>query len=517
MAKTKNLLKYSILVSIILSATKFLGFIREMIVASTLGATRDSDIFKLATFMPQFFYSVVGAALITSFIPVFSGVKNDKKKAQDFFNNVFSMVSIICIILSIIGIIFSPLLVDIYTFGKFNTNDFNRTVTMTRIMMPSIVFFAISGLYMGYQQSYGIFVKPALSNIVSNVVIIAGILIFSQYGITAAVIATLLGAVSQALVQVPFMKDHKHAFLIDFKDDNARSMLKLSVPTIVSTAVSQVNGIVTRGTAAGLIAGSISVIDYAYKISTLINQVFIVSITQIMYPGLSEKFSSGDIKEFDESVINSINIILIIAVPFAFGMSTLSTPIVRILLERGRFDASATVSTAACLSILAFSSIGYSMMDILGKAFFSAKNTFIPMVNGFIAVGLNVVIIFGLVSKFGIIGLALAQVFSTGIMSIIMIIELKKKFRDMKFIKVGIIFIKTLISGAVMSAATYYAFAGLGRLLGNSKLITAFNIVLVVPLAMIVYFIIMVVLRVEELDSIMSIVRKKLKIKTKTS
>jgi Uncharacterized membrane protein, putative virulence factor len=292
---TKNIAKYSTIITGILIFSKFTGFLREWIVAYRYGVTMDSDIFKAASTMPQVLFSAVAAAITVSFIPVFSSVKEDREEANKLFRNIFNTITILCIVLTIIGIIISPALVR-WSAGGYTGIKFDKTVRMTQILMPSIIFLAMSGLYTGYLQSYRSFIQTAMTGIAANAVVILGTLIFYKYGINAVVVAVLISSAAQAFMQRPYMKGYKYKFYIDFKSPHLKRMLILSFPIIISSVVSQVNSVVGRNFASHLAEGSLSVIDYATKFSTLINQVFIVSITTVVYPSLTDRFAKNDME-----------------------------------------------------------------------------------------------------------------------------------------------------------------------------------------------------------------------------
>jgi putative peptidoglycan lipid II flippase len=105
--ETKNIAKYSIMISGILVLSKIIGFVREFLVATQLGVGVESDVFKTATRIPNLFYSCVAAALVTSFIPIFSSVKNDKELANKFFNNIFNVVLILCSVFALLAFVCS--------------------------------------------------------------------------------------------------------------------------------------------------------------------------------------------------------------------------------------------------------------------------------------------------------------------------------------------------------------------------------------------------------------------------
>lgn len=512
MSKSDHILKSTAIITIILVISKVMGFLRELLVASQIGANRASDIFKVATRMPNLFYACFASALVVTFIPVFANVKNDKEEANMFFNNILNILILITVICSIVGIILSPFLTSILAAG-FDGEDFIKTSEMTKIVMPSIIFLSLSGLYTGYLQSYGKFTQPAMTGIAADIVIIVGVLVFyNKFGVIAAVVAFLLSSIAQVLIQRPFMQNgYRYKFYINFKDKNVRKMLILAVPMLISTAVSQINVIVDSNYASKLIAGSISVVDYASKLSSIINQVFIVSITTVIYPMLTEKYANKDMDGFKSIFNKGISIILIVVIPLMFGLAVLSTPVIELLLEHGHFNRSATLATSHCLKILSFSTLGYSLMDILGKIFFSIKDTVTPMINGFIMIALNIILIVTLVPKIGITGLVLATTISATVIPIIMLVELKLKLKTLELRKIGIIMIKSFIAGGVMAAAVWSFYGVIDRAFKLSKypdLIIKIASSTLIGIA--VYAVILYILKVEELRDLVYFKKKKL-------
>jgi putative peptidoglycan lipid II flippase len=505
-----SIAKYSMIITVLLVISKLTGLLREFIVAIQLGATAESDIFKTASTMPQVFFSAVAAALVTTFIPVFSDIKNNHERADEFFNNVLNIIILLCTVLSVVAILVSPQLVKLFA-GGFQGDNFTTTVKLTQILMPSIIFLGISGLYTGYLQSYDKFVQPALTGIAANIAIIIGLVIFYRYyGLMAAILSVFVGAVTQAITQRPFMgKRYRYRFIINFKDKSVRKMMILAVPILVSSAVSQINLMVARNFASYLVNGSISVIDYASKFSTIINQVFVVSITTVLYPKLTEKFALNDIKEFKDLFVKSVNIVMLVSIPLIFGLAVLSEPVVKLLLEHGRFNSNATVVTAVCLKYLAFSAFGYSLMDILGKVFFAMKNTVIPMINGFILVGVNIVFILILGPIMKVNGIALATTLSVTILALILFIEIRKKLKGISYRVIFIGFIKMTLSGVVMAAAVFMCCRLLNMILPSNNIFLTLNIVASTILGVIVYIVMLIVLKVEELRELIKLKTKK--------
>jgi len=502
--KIKSVARYSAMIAMILILSKLVGTIREFLIGVQYGAGIESDIFKIATRIPNIFYGVVGAALTTSFIPIFAKLKTDTKKANDFFNNILNILLVFSFVLVLLGMFFSTQLVHIMVSG-FSSDQIAKTVLMTRIVLPSIIFLTLSGLYTGYLQSYGIFIQPALTGIVSSIIVIIGIIVFYQFGIIAAIIAVLISSIAQMVVQRPFMPNYKYKMYINLKDKNVRRLIKLAIPTIISTAVNQINVIVASNYASMLSPGSISIVDNASKLSTLISQVFIVSLTTVFYPMLTEKFTQDDKSEFEGLFVKSVNVVILVAVPLVFGLAALTTPVVRLTLGYGKYGPEAIYNTALCLKYLVFSALGYSLIDILSKTFYATKDTITPMLNGFVLITLNVVLVVALAPRYGIVGLALASTISAITIAIIMIVELKGKLKNVEFIKIAKVFGKSLMAGVLMMiiVSTSYKYLNMFIQKDNTVLIGV-KILIVTMIGVVFYTLSLTVLKVKELDFIFS-------------
>lgn len=504
MAEMKNVAKYSVIITGLLIISKLSGFVNDFILAALFGATRDADIFRTSLQIPNSLYSAMAAALVTSFIPVFANVKMDKDKANSFFNNILNIILLICIFLAAAGIIFAPVLTRLFAKG-FETEVFSRTVFMTRILMPSIIFLGISGLYAGYLQSYGTFIQPAITGITTNVIIILGLLLFHNYGIIAAVISFFIGSIAQVLVQRPFMKKYKYKFFIDLKDEHVRKMLKLAVPTLISTAVSTVSPMVINSFASGT-EGNIAVLSYANKFSTIINQVFIISITTILYPSLTEKYALGEMEEFKNSIKRSISIVVIVAVPLVFGLASLSYPLIRVLLERGMFTAEDAKITALCLKYLSFGALGYSLLDILSKIYYSTKDTLTTMLNGFITVGTTVMFVNIFGPFMGVGGLAFSQTLSVCLAAVLLFFRLIIKVKGINYKGIIVTLFKTLISGAVMAVIVTLSYGLFENILGQSKMAMLTGILLSTMIGAAAYIGIMSMLKIDEFKTVVNMI-----------
>lgn len=504
MIKVKNVAKYSFMISIILVISKLIGTVREIVIASQFGATDIADIFKVSTNIPNIFYLVIASALSVSFIPVFADIKNDREEANKFFNNILNLIIIIGALCTVIGIVFSRPIIESIVSGM-SPDNLKITSYYTKVVMPSVIFLSISGLYTGYLQSYGVFLQPALTGIVSSLVIIISVVMFSQYGVFVAIIAFLISSIAQVLIQRPFMKGYKYKFVIDFKDKYVKKMIRLAIPILFATAASQINVFVATDYASRFAEGSIAIVDYATKISTLINQAFIVSITTVFYPMMTERFADNKIEDFKDTFKRATNIISIVVLPMAVGLFILANPVIALVFQSNKFDSEAVMRTASYLKVLVFSTIGFSFIDIFSKAFYAMKNTFIPMINGIIQMALNVVFILVLTPLIGYNGLGVATTLTVIIVGAITLVQLKYKIKDLPVKEIIVTNLKGVIASLIMGIGVNYTYIFIeNRFANTSKLIISIEILISALVGIIIYAIVLKILRVKEFEEIIS-------------
>ena len=150
-------------------------------------------------------------------------------------------------------------------------------------------------------------------------------------------------------------KGYRYKSYIDVKDEHLKRMLWLIAPVLIGVAVNQINTIVDRTIASTLVEGSISALNYATKLNQFVMGMFIVSISSVVYPMLSKLSSENNKEQFNKSIITSVNTVTLLVIPISIGAIILANPIVKLLFQRGEFDARATHMTAVALT---FYSIG---------------------------------------------------------------------------------------------------------------------------------------------------------------
>jgi putative peptidoglycan lipid II flippase len=238
--------------------------------------------------------------------------------------------------------------------------------------------------------------------------------------IVAIAIGTVLGGVGQMLLQWPVLKREGFRYqpVVDFRDPDLREVLRLMGPGTLGLAAVQINVFVNTYLATGQQQGSVSWLNAAFRLMYLPIGLFGVSIATAALPDIARHAASDDLPAIRRTVSGALRMMLMLNVPATIGLMVLAQPIVALLLERGRFTAHDTASTAAALMFYAPGLLGYSAVKIASPTFYSLRDSRTPVVVSVVSVLVNLAINLALVRVMGYRGLALgtalAAIFNAG-------------------------------------------------------------------------------------------------------
>jgi putative peptidoglycan lipid II flippase len=495
--------------------SKILGFGRELALASAYGASSYSDAYLVALNIPMVIFAAIGTAIATSYIPLYCDIreKSGEENSIKFTNNLISVIVILTTLATIIGVVCTKPIVKLFAVG-FEGETLKLAISFTRIMLLSMAFTGINYIITAYLQVKGNFMVPGFISVPKNLIIIGSILASAFYGdIYILIYGTLVAMCSELFFQLPFAfkKGFKYKPYLEIKDENVKKLIFLVAPVFIGVSVNQINTMIDRTLASSLVEGSISALNYGNKLIGFILGLFVMTISTVIYPMLSKLASQNDIKGLKEATRKAVNIMIILIIPVTAGALVLSEPIVRLLFERGSFDARATSMTASALFFYSIGIIGFGLKDVLSRVFYSLQDTKTPMINSVMAVVLNIVLNLILVKYMAHSGLALATSISSIICIILLFISLKKKIGDFEQDKILKVTFKTILASIIMSIITKLSYGYLDGILGNGFMGQALVLGISVLIGILVYLGLVILFKVNELDIVIDMVKSKLR------
>lgn len=484
---------------------KLFSFFREMVFSYFYGTSAITDAFNTSTTAATLIFSVITYALSKTYIPSFLKISKERGEAagDEFTNKLLNFSLFLCTTIMILGLVFAPYIVKMFAIGYDGeklkiASLFMRAVILT--MYPNIY----AAIFSSYLQIKGDFITPALPLLILNIIL--GITVAISKGNIYIMAAGIFLAYFVQFAVFPkkikesgFKRKRAKAEI----DDDIRTLIKLSIPTIFSMAAVYISTIVDQSFAS-IVAndGGVSVINYSLKILRIVSSTFIVPFQITAYPIIGKLAAEGNFDEVKNITSKTMVKIMILFIPSLVGLMVLSRPIISFVYMRGAFGYEDMIRTADVLFYYTIYLIGPAIADLLYLSFFSVQNTKIPTIISFIQLSVNVFLDFTLSAKYGLVGLALATTLSQFVLvglAGFMYIRHFGKLDNAYIIKnIG----KIAIGAAALGFTAYYTYK-----------LRPSNIWLLVTilLASVVYLSIIFALKVDGLDEIKEKFTKKIK------
>jgi len=537
------------IVSIAVMFSRVLGLVREQIFAFYFGAGFLYDAYVVAFRIPNVLRDLFAeGALSAAFVKVFTDyqINKSEKEAWHLAGLVINALAVVMSVICIVGVVFSRQFVDLVADG-FSPEKAALATTLTQIMFPFILLVALAAVAMGVLNTKGVFGIPASASTVFNVVSILFGLGFAywlsgggwfsstdknaipgaaaQWAIIGMAIGTLIGGASQFLMQIPslYKVGFRFSTVLSFTDEGVKRVMTLMTPAILGTSAVQINVLINTYFVSQ-IDGAQGWLSYSFRLMQFPIGLFGVAIGTAAVPVLSRLASEGRVKDFRDTLSQSMNLVFLMTIPAACGLIVLGEPIVRLIYEHGKFDSTATTMTALGLAGYSVGLAGYAAIKVLSPAFYAMNDAKTPMIIGVASIGVNALgsyffrewlSHYGVTAEtphgYGHVGVALATSCVALINFIALIWFMRRKIKRLNGRVIAAAFFKVVGAALVMSAVCYVSYYLLHTQIGGTRLLNhAVEAFVPIVLGGVTFVIVAKLLRVTELEQAFGMVRRKL-------
>jgi putative peptidoglycan lipid II flippase len=383
----KNLVKTTSLISIGVLSSRFLGFIRDVILANLLGTGIIAEAFLVAQRIPNLLRDLVGeGAANAAIVPVLVEYQKTKSKEQwhKFVNVLLAWGLIVLSLLTLLGMALAPFIVRIMAPGFIGDGaKYHLTVELTRLMFPFLILIALTALQMGVLYTLNSFGPPAFSSCLMNIAMIISIWIASFFSWAAAYIlaaGVLVGGIFQLLFQGQALANIGLVWKWPAKlgHEGMRKIAKLLLPRLWGSAVYQMNIFVDTlcASLAFIVgAGGIAAIYFANRLVQFPLGIFAYSLSSASLPSLSSSATDKDYVAFKQTLMFSLRNLLFVLLPSAIYLLILSPLLVRVIFQHGAFDQHSSDITARTLAFLSLGLPFFGASRILVSGFYALQDT----------------------------------------------------------------------------------------------------------------------------------------------
>jgi putative peptidoglycan lipid II flippase len=521
-------------VSAAVMASRVLGLLRDMVFAALFGGGWLMDAFNLAFRVPNLLRDLFAeGALSQAFVTTFS--KKLKSEGDDaawqLANKMVTLTAIFMAVVSLIGVLAAPWIVDLLTSlsrdskgSHLEPDQIALMVTMVRIMYPFILLLSLAALVMGMLNAKNVFGMPALASCFFNLGSMIGgaaigWLLDPAWGPKSMIgfsIGVVIGGLAQLCCQFPALWRTGYRFVADFqwRDSGVAQILKLMGPAVIAASVTQVNVVVNSMFAVGVGEGAVSWLAYAFRLMQLPIGVFGVAVATVTLPALSRAAVNGISPDFRPTLSKGLRLVAFLVLPSTIGLALLAQPIISVLFERGSFDTTDRIQTAAALQAYGYGLLFYAWLKVLQPAFYAIEKRWLPMMMSFVALGLNLAFnyYFVFVLKWGHVSLAMTTSIVAGVNFLCLYLAMVKFAGDLGTPSLLGMFTKLAVAGAAMGGicqvANQFIFSNLTDMGFLPKVIALGG---TIGVAGLVYLVMTKVLRVAETQDAVAMMMRKLK------
>lgn len=423
-----NFFKSTLIVSICTLLSRVFGFIRDVFFAKYLGTGYLADVFLTAFKLPNFFRNIfTEGAFNSAFIPIFSSelVKNENKNTViNFSRNIFSILLYFILIITILAEIFMPQLVSFIAPGFSNIEEkFNLVVSLSKITILYLLFISLVSFMSAILNSYGKFAVVSITPVILNITLITFSILSTFINKNVAMILSygvVVGGILQFLWLLFFTLKNKMILYPVYPkfDEITKRFFKNFFNGFLGYGIIQINSMIDA-IMATQIAGAVSFIYYADRISQLPLALIGTAISITILPVLSKKITLQEENRFDIQE-KAIFTAIFLGIPCAIGLFLLSDLFIPILFERGKFTSQDSFAVISCLKLYAFSLPVFMLIKILQTIFYANKDTKTPMYSSLVNLVLNITLNIIFVKYFGYRGIVLSTVISAYVNAIIL-------------------------------------------------------------------------------------------------
>ncbi len=469
----KKYIKSSAAVVIILFAGKIVGFLKQLIVGWIFGANQGTDIY----FMAEGFVAAIINAIFAAFAVTMLRTYVAKKKISgnegrnQFISNVLFMQCIFAVLIFVLFIMLSPFLSRILA----PSYDESKTTVLSRYMVllaPTLLIASITSVLGAVLDGEELFTYSKLSGIITSVTyIIICLLIGRKLGVSALIAASILGYVIYFLFLVSVIHNRTDVNIKKpYWDREISSIILLALPVMLGNAVADLNAIVDKSIASDLISGSVSALYYGQIASNdIINGVFIYAVGSILITYFTGLALENDKKPVIDKARQVMKLFVTIIVPISIIYIIVSNEISAVLFGHGAIESSGAGLIAQCMRGYAFGFPFLAIREVLINVHYAYNDMKRPMINGCIAVGINIVLSILLSKCWGVFGITFASSIAVIIATILSEYTVTKHVDKIIFLKIRdlmkIIVSAVITLSVVLWIRSLFSFNGLADLI----------------------------------------------------
>ncbi|WP_298924099.1 murein biosynthesis integral membrane protein MurJ [uncultured Ramlibacter sp.] len=394
-----SLFKAASTVSLLTLASRVTGLVRELLMASTFGASALTDAFNVAFRIPNLFRRLFGeGAFSQAFVPALahSRERDGEQATHQLVNHVATVLAWTLLATCAAGVIAAPVLVWAMASGMRQQGEgFEAAVVMTRWMFPYIGFMSMVALSAGILNTWKRFAVPAATPVLLNLAMIAaavwGAPWLASKGIQpiyAMAGGVMLGGLLQLGVQVPALRRLGllpriglawSSLHTAWKDPGTRHIARLMGPALLGVSVASVSAVINTQIASHMAPGSVTWLGYAERLMEFPTALLGVALGVVLMPQLAAAKAAGDAARYSGMIDWGLRLVVLLAVPTSAALLVFAQPLVATLYHYGAFTDGDVGQVAIAMAGYGVGLVGIVAIKILAPGYYASQDIRTPV------------------------------------------------------------------------------------------------------------------------------------------
>jgi putative peptidoglycan lipid II flippase len=470
----------TLIFSLATGLSRIAGLIREVVAASYFGTSGAASAFTLAFQIPNLIRALVAdAALSSAFVPVFSELLEEKRK-REAYQLAAALAGLLLVALTVITvgfILLAPVIIPPFTGDEFTPALDDLCIGLSQVLFPIVILLGLTGLAVGVLNVHDHFTIPAIAPLVWNIVIIAGLvglapLFEGDNRLYAYALGVVAGTFVQLLMMIPALR--RIGFPVGKirlprrGDVRVKRVLVLMLPVSVGLGLININ-LLLNSTIGSLVSDQVPrAVDAAFRIYMLPQGMFSVAVATVLFPQLSRLASRKDYEGMQATIGVGLRQIALLLIPAGAAMLVLSDPMVRLVFQRGEFNAESTRLTAEALFWFSFSLPFSGFVLMLTRGFFALQRPYVPTTLAVGSLAINAIGSYLLSGPMGIGGIVLGTTLSNVALVIAEAIWLRRALGGFETARTLTAIAQMLLGAAVLGLVAYGVWWAIDHELGRS-------------------------------------------------
>ncbi len=384
-----NLLRALATISGMTLISRILGFVRDALIAHLFGAGAATDAFFVAFRLPNLLRRLFAeGAFSQAFVPILAQTREREgpEATRVLTDGVASLLALVLFAVSVAGVLAAPAVIALTAPGfAANPEKFALTVAMLRITFPYIFFIALVAFSGAVLNTYSRFAVPAFTPSLLNIAFIAGATLAAPWfdpPIKVLAWSAAAGGVLQlalqwaALARIGLLPRVVRA---PWRIPAVRAVVRNMLPALLGVSVAQLSLLLNTVFASFLESGSVSWLTYADRLMEFPTGMLGVALGTVLLPSLARHHAADDREGYARLLDWGLRMTLLLALPSAFGLALLATPLIATLFLHGQFGAHDLLMTRSALIAYSLGLVGLILVKVLAPGFYARQNIATPV------------------------------------------------------------------------------------------------------------------------------------------